>query len=152
MSIITNKNERTRFIKFATVGAFGAIVDFSIFNLLTGVFVIKPVLSSIFSFTAAVISNYIWNRYWTYPESRIKNFGSQLSQFTLVSLVGLAIRAVSFVPLENIILSLTSKFVPVSFFIASQTIGYNITLALLIVIVMFWNFFANRYWTYNDIK
>jgi putative flippase GtrA len=27
----------------------------------------------------------------------------------------------------------------------------NITLALAIVIVMFWNFFVNRYWTYRDV-
>ncbi len=152
MSIITNKNERVRFLKFATVGAFGAIVDFGIFNLLTGIFFIKPVISSVFSFTAAVISNYLWNRFWTYPDSRNKKFGSQLTQFTLVSLVGLAIRAISFIPLEEIILSLTFELIPDAFIISSETIGYNITLALLIVVVMFWNFFANRYWTYNDVK
>ena len=27
----------------------------------------------------------------------------------------------------------------------------NITLAIAVIIVMFWNFFANRYWTYNDV-
>ena len=27
----------------------------------------------------------------------------------------------------------------------------NFTLAVAVVIVMFWNFFANRYWTYGDV-
>ncbi len=152
MSIITNKIERTRFLKFAAVGAAGAVVDFGIFNLFTEVFYVKAVLASIVSFTAAVISNYLWNRFWTYPDSRNKRFTSQLTQFSLVSLVGLAIRAISFTPLEKVVLSVVEKSVPTSFFLPSKTIGYNITLAILIIVVMFWNFFANRYWTYNDVK
>jgi len=27
-----------------------------------------------------------------------------------------------------------------------------LSLASVIVIVMIWNFFINRYWTYNDVK
>ncbi|MCZ2289154.1 MAG: hypothetical protein LC138_09995, partial [Anaerolineales bacterium] len=30
-------------------------------------------------------------------------------------------------------------------------IGHNAALALAIGIVMLWNYFANRYWTYNDV-
>jgi putative flippase GtrA len=26
------------------------------------------------------------------------------------------------------------------------------TLAVAVVIVMLWNFFVNRYWTYNDVQ
>jgi putative flippase GtrA len=152
MIIVTNKNERVRFLKFAAVGAFGAIVDFGIFNLFTELLSFNPILSSMISFTAAVISNYLWNRYWTYPDSRNKSIRSQLTQFILVSLVGLGIRAITFTPLEKIVTSISEIIIPQPFFLSTKTIGYNITLALLITIVMFWNFFANRYWTYNDVK
>ena len=30
-------------------------------------------------------------------------------------------------------------------------LGESIAWALAVVIVMFWNFFVNRYWTYNDV-
>jgi putative flippase GtrA len=30
-------------------------------------------------------------------------------------------------------------------------IGKNLSLMLAVGIVMFWNFFVNRYWTYNDV-
>ncbi len=33
-AILTNSQERTRFLKFMAVGAFGALVDFGIANLL----------------------------------------------------------------------------------------------------------------------
>ena len=32
MTILTNQQERTRFLRFSAVGAFGALVDFSVFN------------------------------------------------------------------------------------------------------------------------
>ncbi|MHB8135252.1 MAG: GtrA family protein [Anaerolineaceae bacterium] len=152
MSIIVDKKERTRFLKFALVGTIGAIIDFGIFNLVVSFFSIKAVFASIISFIAAVISNFLWNRFWTYPDSRNKAFTSQLTQFVVVSIVGLLIRAISFIPLETIILDITTKTFNTVTIISPKTIGHNITLAILIIVVMFWNFFANRYWTYNDVK
>jgi hypothetical protein len=34
---------------------------------------------------------------------------------------------------------------------AAIVVGHNAALAIAIGIVMLWNYFANRYWTYNDI-
>jgi putative flippase GtrA len=34
---------------------------------------------------------------------------------------------------------------------SAEFLAKNATLALAIGIVMIWNFFINRYWTYNDI-
>jgi hypothetical protein len=34
---------------------------------------------------------------------------------------------------------------------SAQLLAKNATLAFAIAIVMIWNFFINRYWTYNDI-
>ncbi len=33
-----------------------------------------------------------------------------------------------------------------------NTIGTNIAQGIAVVIALFWNFFANRYWTYNDVE
>jgi len=152
MKLLSNKKERTRFLKFALVGSLGAVIDFGIFNLFVNLTPLKAVFASIISFVAAVISNFLLNRFWTYPDSRNKAFSSQLSQFVLVSVIGLIIRAISFTPLEKIILDFSSKLIKPGFFLSSITIGHNITLGILIIVVMFWNFFANRYWTYNDVK
>jgi putative flippase GtrA len=32
-----------------------------------------------------------------------------------------------------------------------EFLAKNITLAIAVIVVMFWNFFVNRYWTYNDV-
>ena len=35
--------------------------------------------------------------------------------------------------------------------IEAATLGGNLALAAAVIIVLFWNFFANRYWTYADV-
>lgn len=149
--------ELARFIKFSIVGAFGAVVDFGTFNLLTlGMGVWGPVAQA-FSFSAAITSNFLWNRYWTYPDSRVKSVPTQALQFAFVNLIGLLIRTPIFTlgvePLTGLIRPLvdspTSPF-PMVIPVDSITIGRNLALALAIVVVLFWNFAVNRFWTYSD--
>lgn len=150
--ILTNSQERTRFLKFLGVGAMGAVVDFGIFNLLTKLTPILPVIASGISFIAAIFSNFLWNRYWTYPDSRSKPIGSQLAQFAFISGLGLFIRIPLFALLEKPTISLSASILPAGFFLSPVTVGHNVALAFVILVVMLWNFFANRFWTYNDVK
>lgn len=152
MNILRDPVERTRFLKFALVGILGAVIDFVIFNVISNLTPVPALYASAISFVAAVVSNFLWNRFWTYPDSRQKTFASQLSQFVVVSIIGLLIRVILFTPIENVILDFTARVINPTFFLTPQFIGHNITLAFLILIVMFWNFFVNRYWTYNDVK
>lgn len=151
LKFIKNPAERTRFLKFCVVGAIGFVVDFGIMNLLlhlTG----NVKLASTISFIAAVISNFLWNRYWTYPDSREKPVAQQLIQFFLINVIGLGIRYVLFLTIDEPIISLAEKIVPADFFISPSVLGHNITMVIAVFIVMMWNFFANRLWTYNDVK
>ncbi|HNS36336.1 MAG TPA: GtrA family protein [Anaerolineaceae bacterium] len=148
--ILTNERERTRFLRFAVVGTIGAVIDFGIFNLLIWLGM-RAIVASAISFIAAVISNFLWNRYWTYPDSRSKPLARQMVQFLLVSLVGLGIRAGLFAILEIPLISLFEKLaLPLP--LSAAFLGHNLTLAIAILIVLLWNFLANRYWTYNDVS
>jgi putative flippase GtrA len=152
-SVLNNSRERTRFLRFAVVGIIGAVVDFGTFNLLSSVVGLSAVLASIFSFIAAIISNFTWNRYWTYPDSRTKPIGHQLFQFTAVSLIGLAIRTPLIAFLEPLLTSLFGRLevLPIGF-VTADLLGENMALAIAVIVVMFWNFFINRYWTYSDVE
>ena len=72
IAVLNDPVERTRFLKFMAVGAFGALVDFGIANLLSHFFDMQLVFAGTISFTCAVVSNFIWNRYWTYPRIAFK--------------------------------------------------------------------------------
>ena len=151
-SIITNSQERTRFLKFSVVGVIGAIVDFGVMNLMVALFGAPLVIAGTISFIAAVFSNFIWNRYWTYPDSRSKPIIRQLLEFTVVSVVGMAIRIPILALLEPVINNIFSNLPYEIPYISMKFISYNATLAIAVLIVLFWNFFVNRYWTYGDVE
>jgi putative flippase GtrA len=148
---LVNEKEGKRFVRFAIVGTIGAIIDFGVFNILTIVFSFPSIYSSIFSFLVAVISNFLWNRHWTYPEAREKPISHQMFQFFIVSAIGLGIRTPLFAWLEKILINFSATSLP-DFFLSPMIIGHNISLATAIFVVLIWNFIANRYWTYSDVK
>ena len=148
--ILTSRKERHRFYKFAIVGAVGAVVDFGVFNLLKLAAGLPTLPAAVISFVAAVLNNFIWNRYWTYPESKAKRPGPQLVQFAVVSTIGLGIRALTITPLETWIETNLNQY-QLALPIDNHTIAANLSLALLIGLVMLWNYFVNRYWTYRDV-
>jgi len=142
--------ERDRFIKFALVGAIGAVIDFGVMNILTNFANFDLVPAGTISFICAVASNFFWNRHWTYPDSRSRHILGQLGMFFLVNLAGVAIRIPILhygePPLQNYFEGLYETSIAQAEFFAK-----NSTLAIAVGIVMLWNFFVNRYWTYNDV-
>ncbi len=150
MSLFTDKQERIRFLKFAFVGVTGTVVDFGLMNLLRLVFDMPLIWAQAISFTVAVFNNFLWNRFWTYPDSRSKAAHRQLIQFFLINVVGIAVRTPLITWLDKVILGMLDRSavaLPLENFVISQ----NLALALSVGVIMLWNFFANRYWTYSDV-
>lgn len=145
-----HRKEITRFLRFAVVGLVGAVIDFGIFNLLATLLLVQASIAQAISFSCAVVSNFIWNRYWTYPDSRSKRLSAQLVQFILISVIGLAIRTPLFAFLEKVFTGVFTGMLPASGRIP-VVLAHNLSLASAILVVMMWNFIANRLWTYNDI-
>jgi len=150
-SIVTDPRERTRFLKFAFVGTVGAVVDFGMMNLLRNYLSFPLVIAGTISFIAAILNNFTWNRFWTYPDSRSKPIARQLIEFSLVSVTGLLIRIPVLLLVEPVIQRLVNWFPFHLPLISPESLSANITLAIAVIIVLFWNFFVNRYWTYNDV-
>jgi len=150
--ILTNPRERSRFLRFAVVGAIGALVDFGVMNLLVHQLGAAVVVGGTISFIAAVTSNFLWNRYWTYPDSRSKPVARQFSEFAFINAIGLVIRVPILAFLDPLLRNIFSALpfrIPL---LTPIALADNLTLALAEGIVMFWNFFANRYWTYADVE
>ena len=135
-----NRKELVRFVKFSIVGAIGAVVDFSVLNLMMRVVGLVNWQANAISFSCAVFSNFMWNRFWTYPESRALPFGRQLGQFALVNVAGLGINTAIFVLLDNRVLPDAWGYW-----------GTNLAKAIAIGVVWFWNYGVNRLWTYRKV-
>lgn len=144
----SNRKEVKRFVKFAIVGAAGSVTDFTVLNVLVQVFGAPLVVANTFSFIAAVMQNFSLNRRWTFPESQERQAGGQLAQFAVVSIVGLAINQIVFLTLHHVWDAyLINVYGPDVGFI----ISYNIAKLFAIGVVLFWNFTANRLWTYRGL-
>lgn len=158
--------ELERFLKFATVGVIGAFIDFGMLNLLQATVLrpsgshvtLKVGLATGTAFISAVSSNFVWNRYWTYPDSRSRSVRQQWVQFAVVSLIGLIFRLIwvrmLFGPFGDLGANTLRTLGVVETYTKTATtkLGTNIAQFFAIWIVMVWNFFANRYWTYNDVE
>jgi putative flippase GtrA len=68
-----------------------------------------------------------------------------------VNAAGIGFRIPTLHYVEPIMTSAFEKMVHLSHTVA-QLLAKNATLAFAIAVVMIWNYFINRYWTYNDIE
>lgn len=143
------RKEAKRFVKFATVGAAGAVTDFAILNLLIQVGGFQEWQANAVSFTAAVIQNFFLNRRWTFPESQGRHPGRQLGQFATVSIIGLSINMAVFLAIHH---GFENQWIAL---VGDEhlgfTLSYNVAKLFAIGVVLFWNFAANRLWTYRGL-
>jgi putative flippase GtrA len=146
----TNRRELERFVKFMVVGVIGALVDFGTYNLLIESAKLPPEAAGAISFVLAICSNFTWNRYWTYPDSRSKPLARQFTQFFVVNALGIVIRLPIIALTRNAFAALSQGLFALGPETA-ETLGNNLALAVAVVVVMLWNFFVNRFWTYSDV-
>jgi putative flippase GtrA len=144
----TNRKEVKRFIKFAIVGGAGSITDFTVLNFLIQVFGFPLYLANTFSFTAAVVQNFSFNRRWTFPESRTRQAGGQLAQFAIVSIIGLGLNQLVFLSIHH---ALEQYWLNTLGATVGFIVSYNFAKLFAIGCVLFWNFTINRLWTYRGL-
>lgn len=84
-----------QFLKFGVTGVIGAIVDFSTYNIITRgfgwvsfyvVFGQKIIIANNISVFLAVISNFLFNKYWTFRDPS-KKVGQQYAAYFAMSFV-----------------------------------------------------------------
>ena len=160
--------EVERFIKFSFIGLLGFFIDFGALYLLQST-ILPPVnaaqeslrgnvaLATTIGFVLAVTSNFIWNRLWTYPESRSSSIQLQLTQFVIVNSIGWAARTLWVSASVVFFGILSTAALQIAFptyspsLLDEQKLGTMVAQFIGVIVVMFWNFLANRYWTFNDV-
>jgi putative flippase GtrA len=166
----SKSKEVERFLRFAVVGTVGAIIDFGTLFILQAT-ILPPTLQSpdwnvaiaqTISFSLATLSNYIWNRYWTYPDSRSRAWHKQIIQFALIGVIGWVFRTIWITAIHNtlghalmplalpIIHLFRHSYVPSAG--GEAKLGTMVAWLIGVVVVMVWNFIANRLWTYSDVE
>ncbi len=138
LSDTSSNKEIERFSRFLAVGAVGTLLDFSLLTLLK-LAGLPTLLANSLSFTAGLVNNFTWNRLWTFGDAIQPDWRRQLVQFTAVSLVGLALNNLIVLSLEGIFGTLLGQ----------PDWGYLPAKVIATGVVVFWNYFANRMWTFK---
>jgi len=149
--------ELIRFLKFCVVGAIGTAIDFGLFNLGHNVLGLHEVLANTISISCAIVNNYLWSRFWVYPETSDQQGGKKFAQFIVVSLIAWALNTGILWSTDHWLFSqaglIAGLVAPLARALGTEhrVLSSNMAKVVATGIVLFWNFFANRLWTFRDV-
>lgn len=132
-----------RIVRFAMVGAFGALVQLTALQLWRMIFTTSEtfVVASFLSIETAVISNFIWSNLWTFKDRKLSAAQIPLSFLTFnLSSAGSII-------IQSLIAFFGAKWIGLWDIFTVPIIGYVVDTGVIfaiggILIGMIWNFFA----------
>ncbi len=132
-TLMKQKGELLRFLKFCAVGLSGVLVNEGLLWLLTEIAGLYYRLSGALSYEASIISNFVLNDYFTFPDRRSKEpFWKRLLKFNAVSLGGWAINQGT-----------------LWFFTEIVGFHYLVSNLIGIAIATMWNYVINTWWTWK---
>jgi putative flippase GtrA len=151
------RQEGVRFLKFCVVGTIGTAIDFGLFNLLHNALGVHEALANTVSVTGGIINNYTWSRYWVYPETKDRQGGKKFLQFVVVSIIAWFLNTGILWGTDHWLLGETGLLagpvgaIAISLGTEHGLLSSNAAKVIATGIVLFWNFFANRMWTFSDV-
>jgi dolichol-phosphate mannosyltransferase len=134
-SLMKRKGELRRFFIFCLVGLSGVFVNMGLLWLLTEFVGFHYLVSAAFAIESSIISNFVLNDHFTFPDRRsptAKSFLNRLLKFNLVSLAGLALNM-------GMLWLLTEVFG--LYYLLSNLCG--------IAVAVLWNYLVNSWWTWK---
>ncbi len=120
-----------KLLKFGAVGISGMIIDFGFTYFFKEVLKVNKYISNSTGFTLAATSNFILNRIWTF-NSTSPDVMIQFSKFFIISVLGLL--------LNNLTIYIFTDY--------KVKLNFYISKAIATLIVFFWNFFMNYFFTF----
>jgi putative flippase GtrA len=120
-----------QFFYFTCIGSIGTLFHYCTLILFVQKLRINPVLASGIGFGLGAFVNYSLNYRWTFKSH--KRHKETITKFLFIAMIGLV--------LNSIILTLV---------IGMLQVHYLISQILATGIVLFWNFFVNKIWTFGE--
>jgi putative flippase GtrA len=118
-------------LKFGLVGGSGYLINLAVFVLLAGSLGVYHAVAAVGAFAVAVVSNFLWNRHWTFgPGDGPAHF--QAARFFAVSVASLGL---NILVLEALL--------------AYGVTGELAAQAIAVAVAMPFNFLGNKLWTFT---
>ena len=122
-------------VVWGIIGAIATVLDIGTLNIFYRFVHTNIFVATLMGFLAGTVFGYPANNSWTYGRHGQKAHLAGLFKITVVGACGLL-------------------FTEIIMYVLTIRMGYNYNVSKLVavVIVFFWNFFANRYWTFKAPK
>jgi putative flippase GtrA len=134
-----------QFIKFCIVGATSFTIDVGISWILTFQVHLWWVLARTISFSLAVTNGFFWNQRRTFRAKGQRRQQDQYAMFFAVNIVGLLLNLAI---MKGVFFAVTGRWQG-----QHPTKGvWLIAVILATLVVTFWNFFANKHWTFRRTR
>lgn len=129
-----------QFVKFCIVGSSSTLIDFTVANVAYYVLQVRPAaLASVMGFCVAVVNGYFWNSRWTFRDRQRRAVHEEFVRFVTVNIIGALLNYT----IVSLVLLLDNQD-------PHPKWVFNGAKLLATGIVVFWNFFANRHWTFGQ--
>ena len=131
-----------QFVKFCIIGATSTLIDFAISYTLTYHYGLNQTLAKSISFVFSVSNGFFWNSRWTFRGLGSGRLHEMYTKFIAINIVGLILNLTIFklvqVPFAGRFFKQGTPPKPV----------FYLAFAVATFFVAFWNFTANRKWTF----
>ena len=139
-------------VKFGIVGASSTIINlvvlYVMLRLVHGHWYDRYIDTTV-AFLVSVVNGYYWNRRWTFRSAPARAVHTQFTQFVLINLVGLGLDWLFILlissPLERELRLIESGWPPDKI----ERVAVLAAQLIATAVIVFWNFFANRHWTFK---
>ena len=125
--------------KHLLVGAAATVVDLKLFELGTFIF-FGPITSKVISFLLSTFIKYLGNKYWAFQKSEQEHVPKELTQFFLVTVVGLLIDVGFFYYFTKIMGPQFSL---------ELVIWTKVSVLFAAIIAAFWNFIGYKFFVFK---
>lgn len=143
------------FLKYALVGISGTFIDVGLFTFLIATTFLgsTPVLHAVAastSFVLAVTNNYYWNSRWTFADASRAGSKKQYAKFLLVSTGGWLLNLFFLTIFASLLCQLLIGAGLLAAGAAIPTWGLTLAKIAASIVVLVYNFLANRFWTFKQ--
>lgn len=119
-------------MKFGMVGAMNTVLDYLLYTLFITVFDLHYLVANVFSFSIAVANSFLLNRRWTFRQTGT-DWRPEAIKYLVVYSSGLVIGEVL-----------------LYFFVDRLYLHELVGKAMIIAVVLFWNYLGIRFWAFRN--
>lgn len=127
---------KNRLVKYSIVGVTGTFIDLFLLYILVDIFSYSVISSAIVSFVFASTNNFLINQLWTFRDNLEgeldKTYQVRYIKFMIISIIGLCFTVFLMYVFNTIFL-----------------IWYILAKIMTSVVVLLWNYYANKNWTFR---